>query len=394
MRGRRALIAALVAAPAAVGAVACKDKPRPAAQPGSGSAAATPAPADAAPEDWTVRCEAVLRDAPKIPDTRRVKAVIDGCLPCGDWSPLLRWNTPEAEGGPPRLAIEAAMAACRGFCDAGAKQRFLGTLDDARGKDTRGPWRHLGESCGAGVSAEPDTRFMSAPYFALDRIARAAAAEPKLAPLLAGFDLALPAISLSGSGLVLASSPATRPTAGPHHLTISQKEVRIGVLPRARLGAAGVTVDAGGTPYPGDLVALPALRAELAKRAADPARPLALFAPNLMPAARLLDVIAAAAPHEVMLAVHAPGSPAGWVLAGTVPLALRTGKPDKGAATFALAADPDAAILALKALAPAELRERPPTIELRPDATVAGLAKLLGALGYFDVPAVTLVRAK
>src|SRR5204863_6249003 len=108
-----------------------------------------------------------------------------------------------AEGGPSGAEIEAAMAVC-GYCDANAKQRFLGTLDKARGGDTRTPWRHLGDTCRAAVSAVPDNRFVTAPYYALDRIARAATAHGgETAERLAAIELPLPAVSIAGTGVTL-----------------------------------------------------------------------------------------------------------------------------------------------------------------------------------------------
>src|SRR5262245_13178780 len=108
------------------GLVACKGKDEPSAVP-------APVPItqpDAAPAaDW-LACENALRAASKLPATRRVQAIIDGCKPCGDWKPLLDWHSERTEGGPTRPQIEDAMLACKAYCDAGAKQRFLATLDD------------------------------------------------------------------------------------------------------------------------------------------------------------------------------------------------------------------------------------------------------------------------
>ena len=51
------------------------------------------------PGDWAA-CKAALAQVPKLPPNRQVAALIDGCRPCGDWTPLLTWNTPTEEGGP------------------------------------------------------------------------------------------------------------------------------------------------------------------------------------------------------------------------------------------------------------------------------------------------------
>jgi len=56
----------------------------------------------------------------------------------------------------------AAMLACAPTASH-AKQRFLGTLDAARGQDARGPWRYSATSARPGQRGA-DTRFMGAPY--------------------------------------------------------------------------------------------------------------------------------------------------------------------------------------------------------------------------------------
>ncbi|MBA3818681.1 MAG: hypothetical protein H0X17_07295, partial [Deltaproteobacteria bacterium] len=249
------------------------------------------AAADAAPADWTATCATTLQGAAKLTPVRRIAAVLEGCQPCGDWKPLLAWNTASTDGGPTTAAIEDAMVACQAYCSADAKRQFTGVLEPSRGKLGQKPWRVLGEVCKDAVSAVPDVRFMSAPYFALDRIARAAAAAPHLAPLLATLELPLPAVSLTGTGYELPVGPVMKPEPGTHHLTVTLAELRIGTLPRAKLGATGVVVEVGAAPYPGEAVELATLSAALAKVAAPQ---VTLIAPGAMPAARLADVVAAA----------------------------------------------------------------------------------------------------
>jgi hypothetical protein len=362
--------------------LACKSKeaPPPPAPPPPPADAAVPAPP---PSDWTVQCAQILAGVPRVPATRRAMQVIDGCRPCGDWTPLLKW----ADQAISRAAVDAAMTGCKAFCSGAAKQKWNDSLDDARGTKQRTPWRHLGEICKAEVSAVPDSRFMSAPYFALDRIARAAAADPKLAPLLAAIELPLPPVTITGSGLELPESPATMPDAGVWAITVTVSEVRIGKLPRAKLGADGVTVIQGDDPYPGALVPPAKLAAAIDKL--DGAA-VAVIAPTKMPAKRLLDVIAARGKHDLRLAVAASGAPQSWTLAGLVPVTMVAArKGDK--TTLALDEDADAAVKAAKEKGAAIGTV---TITLGPNATVAGLAKLLGALAYFDVASAALTPAK
>lgn len=351
----------------------------------------SPAPDPARPTDAAIAdanldaCRQAAARVPGLLANQRAQALLDGCQPCGDWAPLLAWNTPAADGGPTRAAIEQAMLACKAFCEPNAKQRFLGTLDGARGQDSRAPWRFLGDICKAEVSAVPDTRFMGAPYFALDRIARAIG-DPAL---LAAITLPLPAVSLTGVGLELPSSPLTAPDAGPAALTIDASQILLGTLPVAQLSATGLQVSGD---YPGTPIAATALAAALGKPALA-GRPITLLAPTGLAAARIVEVIGAAGGHDLRLAVAVPG-PGGWTLPGTLPIALVATPGRAGAGVrLALDASPDAAIQAARATAGADLVRAPVTIAVGPTATVASLASLLGALGALEVKTVVLVAS-
>ncbi len=309
---------------------ACKGKPQhETASAGSGSAFVHPVIADAplaGPVDWTA-CEAALRRAATEPLDVRPQLVIEGCVVCGDWMPILQWNRPSTEKGPTRLQIEAAMATC-GYCNPNAKQRFLGTLDAARGTNSRTPWRNLGELCKSDVSAVPDARFSTAPFYALDRIARAAGAHGgDTANLLAAVELPLPAVSISGSGLTLPDlEDGVSPTAGPLAITVMGDGLHVAKLPRARMGATGLTVD-GGT-YPGETVKPEDLAAALTKLAAgDTASSITILAAVAAPAQQLIATVASASKvAPVYLAVNAHGAPEGWDLTGTIPVALSGGE--------------------------------------------------------------------
>jgi hypothetical protein len=359
-----------------------------AAAPGA-AASATADPAAAA--DWAERCEAALADAPGLKPVPRLQAVLDHCQPCGDWAPLLRWNVPTADGGPKTAEIEAAMDACRAYCKPAARAAFLGTLEAARGKHAPRPWRALGEACGEEVSAKPDARYLSAPYFALDRIARAGATHPRLGPLLAAIELPLPPLSITGGAFVLPAAPAIVPDAGPVHVTVTMAEITVGALPRARLGASGVTVLAGDAPYPGTPVPITALGAALARLSPGPDARIAVIAPKAMPARRLLDVVAAAGAHPLVLAAAA-GGPEGWSLPGVVPIAL-SAKRAPGAMWIGLGDSPDAALRNVEGTPGAELRA-PPAIIVTENATVESLAQLLGALAERGVLAASLARTR
>jgi hypothetical protein len=332
-------------------------------------------PADAAPPPADANldgCRTTVAELGTVPAAQRAQAVIGACQPCGDWKPLLDWNTPAAEGGPHRKAIEDAMIACVAYCDLGAKQRFLGTLDDARGQSTRQPWRLLGEICGAKVSAVPDARFMSAPLFALDRIARALGVASPI-------EIPLPAVSASGVGLDLPTAAPASPGAGPLALTIAADHLLLGTLPTAKLSATGLVVKAD---YPGTPVELRRLASALGTPGA--ARPpTTLIAPPALPATRIAEVIAAAAGSRFLLAVAQPG-PGGWTLPGTLSIDLVS---RRAGPALRLGASADAAIHTAEA---ADVR-RGATITVDDDATVASLATLLGALASHGAPSAAVV---
>ncbi|MEO7729748.1 MAG: hypothetical protein ABIY55_02165 [Kofleriaceae bacterium] len=326
-------------------------------------------------------CKSSLARIATLAPTQRAQALLDACHPCGDWQALLQWNNPPDVGGPPRSAIEQSMLACNAYCEPNAKQRFLGTLDAARGQDTRGPWRSLGEVCKEAVSAVPDTRFMGAPFFALDRISRAIA-DPAL---LAAIQLPLPALSISGVGVTLPVGPLLAADAGLGAITVDASQIQLGSLPIAQLTPTGLHVSGD---YPGTPLDPKALAAALATPALA-GHPVSVLAPRDLSAARIVDVIAAAGGHELRLAVGARG-PGGWSIPGSIPLAL-TNKPSAGV-RLTLDSSPDLAIKAAKAADRGALTRTPVTIALAPSATVANLASLLGALVYFDVKTVTITR--
>ncbi|CAN5915613.1 hypothetical protein BH11MYX3_BH11MYX3_08790 [soil metagenome] len=353
-----------------------------------------PAPAPV-PGDWAL-CKAALEASPKTPATRQVAALIDACKPCGDWTPLLTWATPTEDGGPKRKDIESTMIGCKAYCDPNAKMRFLGGLDDNRGKDkvNRVPWRLLGEFCKDAVSSVPDARFMSAPYFALDRIARDVAARPDGATLLAAIDLPLPAASVTGAGLELPTSAVTRPTTAPSQLTVTLDDLRIGSLPHAKLGANGVTVIGEG--YPGDTVKLADLPAALDKLP----QPVLVLMPRKMSAMRLVDVLAAIKRRTVQLGLAATSTLPGWSIYGASPVEL-TGEVDPATLpkdkaqrlSLTVGASADEAVKAIAA-APAQSFAGPPALVLDPTATVESLATVLGALAYKDVKTAVITAAK
>jgi hypothetical protein len=346
-----------------------------------------PAGDAAAPDANLAACRAAAAGVPSLPPARRAQALLDACQPCGPWQTLLDWNTPPASGGPSRAAIEQRMIACDAFCEPNARQRFLAVLDQTRGQPTRGPWRHLGEMCKTQVSAVPDARFMGAPYFALDRIARALGRTGDLAVLR--IEVPLPALSLSGVGMELPEAPRVDPDAGPDVLSVDSADILLGALPSARLSDTGLAVSGN---YPGAVIAPDRLAARLAAPPAEGAvrRPIVVLAPRALAAVRIAQVVAAAGGQDLRLAAAIAG-PGGWIVPGAVPVAL-AGRP-AGGVRLALGASSDAAIAAARAASRSDLHRAPPTIEVDAAATAGGLAGLLGTLATLDVTTAAVVAA-
>ncbi|HLL24540.1 MAG TPA: hypothetical protein VK427_20555, partial [Kofleriaceae bacterium] len=197
-------------------------------------------------------------------------------------------------------------------------------------------------------------------------------------------------VSITGNGFALPQAAVMKPEPGRFHVTLSQQEIRIGTLPMAKLGAGGVTVDTGATPYPGALVTIAQLRAQLDALVGSPTGRIVVIAPKALPARRVLDVVKAAGPHEVVLAVAAGGAPTGWSLPGIVPIVLDA-KPDAKRTAWALDVNVDATIAELE-VKPASAFEAP-RIVIEKDATVAHLATLLGALAFRQATTASLSHA-
>jgi len=334
------------------------------------------------PGDWGV-CKAALAANPKLPAGRQVAALIDACKPCGDWTPLIEWNKLTEDGGPKRKDIESAMIGCKAYCDPNAKMRFQGSLDDERGKTNRLPWRVLGEFCKESLSAVPDARYMSAPFFALDRIARDAAARPDGAPLLAAIDLQLPAVSITGAGVALPETSVTKPAPPSSSITLTADGQSIGALQHGKLSDKGVT--ATGDLYPGSPVKLADLPAAIEKLP----QPVLVFAPKKLPATRLVELLAVTKARPLFLADPATCTLPGWDIYGSSPVELvgqTTGKP---AVKFVFGETTDDIIKQIAGSTPAS----PVVLELEPTATIQSVATVLGALAYKDVKTAVITAA-
>lgn len=256
-------------------------------------------------------CETAMQKAAAAPLVARPHILLDGCQVCGDWTVLLAWNhdgtTPEA--------LQKTLERCNAFCTGDSKMKFIAAANKAKGTSNDMPWRRLADACGDKVDAATDHRFMTAPYFALDRIARALGKTQS-------FDVPLPPLTIAGTGIVLPDlDEGVSPKVGTIHISFIGDQIFIGKLPRAKLTAKGLDV---ANDYPGQQVALADVPAALRKLVGgDPTETLTLLAPHAMPAENLVPVIAAAgAIAPLYLAVNAHESPEGWQLPGTIPVAI------------------------------------------------------------------------
>jgi len=263
-------------------------------------------------------CIKAIDAAAAAPLNARPKLLVDNCQVCAGWNTILTWNL---EGTKPE-DLQKALEGCGAFCNSDAKMKFMASANKAKGSSNDIAWRRLADACGDRIDASTDHRFMSAPYFALGRIGKAATADG-LAKL-DGITLPLPALTVAGTGLalpVLDDNVASE--VGDLAVTIIGDTIHVGRLPRAKIVKAGVLVELGDPPYPSKAVKLADLPASLT----DKTQKVILLAPHAMPAAKLIPIVAAiGSVAPLYLGVAAVESPAGWQLPAAVPYALQIGK--------------------------------------------------------------------
>lgn len=256
------------------------------------------------------KCKSVIEKLPSLPINARPQALLEGCQVCGDSKVLLAWN----QDGTTPEALQKTLESCNAFCTGDAKMKFIAAANKAKGTSNDMAWRKLADACGDKVDAATDHRFMSAPYFALDRIARAVGLEQTEIPL--------PPLTIAGTGIVLPDlEEGVSSKVGIYHVSLIGDQIFIGKLPRAKLDAKGLEVT---NDYPGQQVALADLPAALKKLIDnDPTETLTLLAPHAMPAENLVPVIqAAGAIAPLYLAATAHESPADWQLPGAILVAI------------------------------------------------------------------------
>lgn len=257
MRGRqggraaRTSAAATAIALAALGA-ACKDRSAPPAA-SAGDAAPAVASGDGA-RPLSAACASALSGLGILAAGDRVAELVRACAPC-DTAPILL----ERRGMKRTISyladLDAAVAACGGFCTKRARTEFgrhvQAQLDS--GEPSARPWRELAAACPEALGWREDSRgYLGATWFLLERIARAAEREqpgPRSVAEKAPFPL--PAVASEGRGLELPSAPSAREAMklpGRLVITVLAADVLVGRLPWAALSRSGVAVDGA---YPG-----------------------------------------------------------------------------------------------------------------------------------------------
>lgn len=254
----------------------------------AGSEASTGASDDAKavraqPIPLTPACASALSSLVQTAPEQRAARLLTACQPCGA-EPILIERRGLRRTTTYFAQLDAAIAACGGFCTKAARTDFLRSvqaqLDD--GEPSARPWRALAEACPAELGWRDASRgFVGATWFVLERVALAAGRELP-GPLAAakGAPFPLPAVAAEGRGLQLpsiASVPFALQVPGRIAVTVLAAEVMVGRLPWATMTAAGVQVDGQ---YPG----VPATRLPNAIAAAEAAMIAGTMVPSEPPA--------------------------------------------------------------------------------------------------------------
>ena len=199
----------------------------------------------------------------------------------------------------------------------------MGTVDAARGVD-RGPWRYLARMCGdASVRRRAASRFLSAAYFAFDRMARAVGAHGgEAARARSPRSTCRCRRSRSrGSGRCCPRLAGRRDRArarGGPALSLLGNQLFLGHLPHAHLDARGLHVVADGPPYPGAAVTNLAAQGG----AAAGGQPLLVLALAATPAIQLADAAARAPDLPLRLVVARSTALEDWPELAALPVDL------------------------------------------------------------------------
>lgn len=248
--GRAASTSAAAIAIAVLGA-GCKDRPAPPAA-SARDAAAVASGEGARP--LSTACASALSGLGVLAAGDRVAELVRACAPC-DTAPILIERRGMKRAISYLADLDAAVAACGGFCTKRARTEFgrhvQAQLDS--GEPSARPWRELAAACPEALGWREDSRgYAGATWFLLERIARAAERE-QAGPLAVAekAPFPLPAVASEGRGLELPSAPSASDAMklpGRLVITVLAADVLVGRLPWAALSRSGVAVDGD---YPG-----------------------------------------------------------------------------------------------------------------------------------------------
>lgn len=311
----------------------------------------------------TAACAEALATRSTAGPDRGLAALLARCGVCGvSFEPLVALSRidPDDGPGPDVPTADEALAvldACDAVCSTRARQELFEPLRAAHdGQAPSRPWRKLAEVCPDAIGVDARTRrFARGSWFALHQVVRAlwsaeAPAAFTAARAAADLEFPLPPYSEASTALALpdVDGAALAPWLPRVHLTVTDKDVRVGALPWVTADAGRlVLVPAPGDDYPGIAVPLPQLRAavtaltaELGKttRPANAALQPVILAPRGLPARRVAEVVAALGGGAYLgVTPRAPGAVAWSEPVGALAIELVADAP--GAAAVAVPAD-------------------------------------------------------
>lgn len=336
-------------------------------------AAVAPQANKAAPHDgvWAARCAAAITELDELPAHERPAALLSACPVC-DVETIAK---KPFDGSASWLEqLDAAIAACHGYCKPTARKEFLQHIkhDLDSGAISARAWRKLGEDCSAELDVRPDTRaYVGATWFALARVTRGMAQrlpDAARSGLWAQATFPLSALPPEGNGLELATLPAELSASlmppGRFAVTVLTTQTLVARLPWAKLAAGRIEIDGF---YPGDPITdLAAVNAEVTEE-----NPAALFAPRRMPAAHLVPALASLA-KPARLAV------------ATTPLLVDYAPPMVLPALLSVRSAPGATVVKLDP-SPIDLPAGPLILPLEPTTTVEELAAVVARAGAREI---------
>ncbi|MCB9573639.1 MAG: hypothetical protein H6709_16285, partial [Kofleriaceae bacterium] len=344
-------------------------------------------------------------------------ALLDRCQVCGvSWQPVVALSRIDPDDGPgpdvpPADRAIAVLDACDALCSTRAREEIAGPMRDAAaGQAPSQPWRKLAEVCPDVMGTDARTiRFARGTWFALAEVGRALWSPDVTAAQAARRDAAalefpLPPYSQVSTAVALPESDVLAPWLPRIGVTIAATELHVGALPWVEVTDGKLAlVPAPGDAYPGVNVPLPSAAAALgdlrgaltgSKHRADADLSPVLLAPRAMPAARVLEVMAALPGPQFLAATRKTRGAEPWAEPlGAIPVSLAAGPAPAGVPRIAptgLGADAATEIQSL--LAEAEGHRDLSVLVLPAGATVSYLADALGAMHAGGVTTAIVVQ--